>query len=243
MSAVRSDIIATLPAHIELICYLALEANLGDSDVRARGGNDRVDLGPHQVALDRVRSVLAGGVDWNGDDGKFVFFRFLSVLPWPEDAATNAGPLASAVGRVFDVCIAKIHRLRRLANMWVRRSSGSVLRIVAAFNKVICPPAPKAAVATSVTTGAKLPVLVVASTRPGQRRAPAPMANTGTGASAPGQELEALTDDDVTDTDADTDDAASNSDDASDDYQTDDNDCRSVFGPSEALSEDIDSDW
>ena len=174
-----------------------------------------------------MRHAVAAGIDWGSEDGKFVLFRLLAVLPWPEAAPSlsgnRLGPLSAAVGRVFDLCTGKVHRLRRLANGWVRNSASSVLRIVDAFNGALAPcPVPASPSIALVAPAGALPH---------------GLTFTHSGTVRP----DVFTDDDASDTDADPSDDVSTAISDADPASAEDN-C-SVFGPAEASCGDGDVDW
>ena len=102
VAAARADVITRIPIQVERLCATALEISTClTADVDVRDDSSITDEGPYKQALDT-------GVDWSSVDRRFTLFRILSVLPWDEAAAPNNEPL------VFDMCVAKTHRLRRL---------------------------------------------------------------------------------------------------------------------------------
>ena len=110
----RADATARIPGQVERLCASALEACLtaDESD-----DSSVIDEGPYKQALGAVKAAT-NGADW------------VSVLSWAEAAAPSNAPLAAAIGRVFDMRIAKTHRLRHLANCWVRSAATDMLRLV-----------------------------------------------------------------------------------------------------------------
>lgn len=137
--AARSAALSDLPRRILTIVALALAGHHSDEHIPA----DAV-----QLFLAVRQLLLDSRFNWASHDGRFVLFRVLAVLTWPASVATQATPLAAALGRVFDHVVAKTHRLRRLANSWVGFAAATVARIFDSFNAA-CPEPGAPASATS----------------------------------------------------------------------------------------------
>ena len=131
VASARQEVLEALPSRILTICALALAAP---------SSNDMIDVEGLQLFC-WVQAVLNNGVDWASVDGRFSLFRLLSVITWPQSVAGDFDgemPLSAGLGAVFDRCCAKIHRLRPLANSWTAFSAASVIKIIDAYNGVIC---------------------------------------------------------------------------------------------------------
>ena len=133
VASARAAVIDILPSRILTICALALVAT--DTSGQETLGPEGTEFFWH------IRDLLATGIDWSSADGRFVLFRILCVLTWPESVLAGVEsvttPLSQALGRVFDHCNTKTHRLRRLANSWAGFAATSVLRIVDGFNTAL----------------------------------------------------------------------------------------------------------
>ena len=65
--------------------------------------------------------AAAHSVNWLSDDGAFLFYRLVLVLPFPAAVCADAaaqGSLTAAFGRLFDAVCVRYALLRPLANYW-----------------------------------------------------------------------------------------------------------------------------
>jgi hypothetical protein len=122
-AAVRAQAQASLPS---MIYHLV---RLGYQSIEPRDGTEDFSEEPAEAARQ-----LAEQQDWDTAEGRFLFFRLLAVAPWPAAVPhSEPGPLTAALGRMFDVAVAKPHRIRPLANMWTAWSSKWLHHVHAAY--------------------------------------------------------------------------------------------------------------
>jgi hypothetical protein len=125
--AARRALLVSLPAKLKSICLSALMAAIP----AARASNyARVAAMKAEAAAEaQAIADLATATDWSSHDGRFVLFRLLMVLTWPERVCDASHPLSCAVGRVWDKVCAKPCALRSMANSWVEWSGRSLVAL------------------------------------------------------------------------------------------------------------------
>jgi hypothetical protein len=114
MVAIRQQLLADLPGFVGKLAYLCTLASKRQSEEGRREA---------ECEQARLTAVTAWVRDWSCPHARFVLFRLLAVATWPQRAAGDANPatvsLCAELGGIFDSTVAKIHRLRPLANTWV----------------------------------------------------------------------------------------------------------------------------
>ena len=129
-TSARAELAAQLPQFVGKLAFLGS---------RAMG---RCDFDPQTIEqAERARDdaiALTADTDWSVPAAKATLFRLLAVATWPAAAGDDSTcPLSVLLGSLFDSMSAKPHRLRPLANAWVRFSRKWVRYLHDAWNEVI----------------------------------------------------------------------------------------------------------
>lgn len=121
MVALRREVTGTLPAMVQHLTRMALDATR--ADIAMAAGLELPELHPAHVR------AAADAQDWTSPEGKFVLFRLLIVAPWTAASPhLPPGPLTRALGELFDAFTAKNHLARPARNMWLSWAAGWLVK-------------------------------------------------------------------------------------------------------------------